>query len=341
MDASCPVGVVDLTSLDAVVCWWPIVLSIPELNIDDFTWTGEEWEEYCQFLISSRYPDYQRVPDEHGGDFGIDGYSRSAGQVFQCYCPESFHDPKKVYEGARAKMRCDTRKFIDNRQDIEDLLQFRVQKWTLLTPKSTSAKLLQYASSRRQMIVAADLPYVDPNEFTVTIEELSTYWQEHLVLQRKLIDKLPIHLADVDAPLIADFFNAEGAFVDKIRGKLTVVTRDESQVSGWTIEMVGEHLSVRNYMEQMSARYPTIAEDIERIQRTRQHQTRLQCRYTPSRGEVFFDEAVKNLQDDLSSQVKALSGTPDGEVFRLAYGFVGAWLGECSMYFRRNEHGTT
>jgi hypothetical protein len=52
-------------------------------------WEGNDWQEHVLTLLRSHYDpgQFQDVPDNHVGDFGIEGYSLD-GCVYQCYAAQ-------------------------------------------------------------------------------------------------------------------------------------------------------------------------------------------------------------------------------------------------------------
>ena len=54
------------------------------LNFTD----GNEWQQLiCRLLIHRYGLQFEMVPDGHGGDLGIEGFSRD-GCAYQCYAPD-------------------------------------------------------------------------------------------------------------------------------------------------------------------------------------------------------------------------------------------------------------
>ena len=87
---------------------------------------GNEWERLVHRCLRIRYPmgDYHHVPDEHGGDGGIEGFSTD-GCAFQWYSHEGELTVADLYERQRDKMSTDIKKFIDNRDVIARRVSLR------------------------------------------------------------------------------------------------------------------------------------------------------------------------------------------------------------------------
>src|SRR5437870_4568866 len=86
-------------------------------------WEGNDWQEHVLTLLRSHYDpgQFQDVPDNHVGDFGIEGYSLD-GCVYQCYAAQEPLSPNARYEAQRDKITTDLTKFIDNHVDLEKVL---------------------------------------------------------------------------------------------------------------------------------------------------------------------------------------------------------------------------
>lgn len=59
---------------------------------------GDAWENLCQACYRIRYQQqhYTEIPAIHGGDAGIEGFTRN-GIVNQCYCPERDYSDEDLY----------------------------------------------------------------------------------------------------------------------------------------------------------------------------------------------------------------------------------------------------
>lgn len=75
-------------------------------------WSPDDWQLAVNLWLTARYGlgSYQKVPDRHVGDFGIEGFSTD-GNAYQSYAPEALTTAKDLYEKQRDKMTADINKF--------------------------------------------------------------------------------------------------------------------------------------------------------------------------------------------------------------------------------------
>ena len=99
--------------------------------------SGEEWQKWADKLLQRHYGPggYQKIPDKHKGDAGIEGFADTAGHAYQAYGPEEPLSTRERYEKHRTKMTNDIQKFIDNRIVLAKLFgEVKINKWILLVP---------------------------------------------------------------------------------------------------------------------------------------------------------------------------------------------------------------
>ena len=133
-------------------------------------WNGDDWQDRVKCWLSIRHKeDWVAVPDGHGGDFGIEGFSRS-GYAYQCYCADGPLGVLALYEKQRDKMTADLRKFVENADDLKKVFgTTKIKRWILVVPKHQSSKLNQHATAKAVEIVNTGLDYLD-GDFQVHIQ---------------------------------------------------------------------------------------------------------------------------------------------------------------------------
>jgi hypothetical protein len=137
---------------------------------------GNMWEDYCQKLLQMRYEDYQKVPAQFGGDYGIEGFTRS-GIVFQCYCPDDDPSGRDLYEKQRDKITKDIKKFVKNVTEISALGAGTIREWHFLTPNYNNRDLLSHCRSKESEVQSKSLETVHSG-FTICIKTEDAYIPE-------------------------------------------------------------------------------------------------------------------------------------------------------------------
>jgi hypothetical protein len=134
------------------------------------TWSGDDWEAHVQKLLKTKFgiSDYQEVPSNHKGDFGIDGFTLS-GHAFQCYAAEGYPSVADLYDKQRSKITDDLNKLVENQREIQKMLGNRkLHWWHLVVPRHESAVLRQHATAKSADIRKAGLAFI-ADDFEVCI----------------------------------------------------------------------------------------------------------------------------------------------------------------------------
>src|SRR5690349_8707017 len=110
---------------------------------DPYITDGATWERRVKGWLRLRYPgEFEELPADHGGDFGIEGFSRD-GIAYQCYAPKSRLKAKDLYENQRTKITEDINKFIKNSNNLSKVFKgLKIHSWWLVVPEHKSAKLV-------------------------------------------------------------------------------------------------------------------------------------------------------------------------------------------------------
>lgn len=133
--------------------------------------SGENWQRWANRLLTQHYgpTEYQRVPENHRGDAGLEGFSAD-GHAYQAYGPEEPLETTQRYEKHRDKMTRDITKFINNRHILCGLLgATRIRRWVLFVPRFDSREIVSHAAAKTSEVLAANLPYVVADDFRVTV----------------------------------------------------------------------------------------------------------------------------------------------------------------------------
>src|SRR5678815_4735884 len=108
----------------------PALLTMPK---ETHIWSGDEWQErVCLWLSIRHREDWVSVPDSHGGDFGIEGFTRS-GLAYQCYAAHGLPNVADLYEKQRRKMTADIKKFCENCDELKKIFgTTKIKRWILV-----------------------------------------------------------------------------------------------------------------------------------------------------------------------------------------------------------------
>lgn len=292
------------------------------------SWTGDEWEAYARKLLHLRYPggDFQPVPSDHGGDFGLDGFSRRQCHAYQCYAAVEPLTTKALYEKQRDKIYDDTEKLIKNVDHLKSVLFGTIlTRWTLLVPKFNSAPLLRYCGERTKILRAASLDILS-TDFQVMVEGRDSFVSEDAALQGLSPHLVHLQAQDPTATELDAFVAEESQFFDNLIRKL----RDAipaSFVDPVARELISSHLRAENLLDSLRD-YPPLYEGFELVRSRAERRLRLTSALSSDDPKRRLKHSVDNLNDNLTDSLPALSSNDCND---LAYGTITSWLGLCNL----------
>ncbi|MCB2187657.1 MAG: hypothetical protein KQJ78_14645 [Deltaproteobacteria bacterium] len=139
--------------------------------------SGKDWEEHCHKILHIRYiDDFQEIAAQNGGDYGIDGYTRT-GITFQCYCPDDDLTGRDLYVKQRDKITKDIKKLINNSPEISNLIGHEIHAWHFLTPKISDKALNEHLRTKEDEIRNLGSSHFH-TKFTALIHTETTYARE-------------------------------------------------------------------------------------------------------------------------------------------------------------------
>ena len=229
------------------------------------TWDGNDWEEYVHELLAllhqDKGDDYQRVPAEHGGDLGLDGFSRSTKTVYQCYAPQEPLSIRQRYEKQRDKITTDIAKFIKNEQDIVALLgnSVRIKNWTLVVPTHGSAELVEHATKKAAEVKSRKCHHVDNRRFQVLIKDKRAFPAQVAILANSGASRVMLS-SPPDRALAQETLANAGAMVERATAKLR--GRLNSGVDDLVQRLLLGHVMARNIEAEIGDDFPELARRI-------------------------------------------------------------------------------
>lgn len=170
-------------------------------------WQPKDWERHVNNLLRTMHgkENYIKVPDEHGGDAGVEGFSLS-GNAYQCYAPDELCSKADLCEKQKKKITQDIKKFIENKGKLESIFgDTKIRRWILVVPKHISKDLIAHANKKALEVVAAGLSYVNDVDFRLLIWDREEFSKEELELIKSGLYKLKIHCEEVPDSTVDEF----------------------------------------------------------------------------------------------------------------------------------------
>lgn len=303
-------------------------------------WDGREWQEYCEQLLILRHANsYARMPDRHGGDLGLEGYStddEAAG--YQCYVPESQETAKRAAD-QRRKITTDLKKLVDKMDDVaRELNGVRLRRWILVTPVHDSRQVTAHCRKKEREMRDFELPFLT-EDFRIDVQTVETHFRR----ERQLLDVGGAGLVRAPAAQVSDedlerLTEQRPELVTNLEEKIDRLLTGQPLANKARLrDLMQRHaVDLGNLEDHLRVHHPPIYEQYLR-QRDQEEQQVLMESYTaiePTSG-AYVSTARLRFERRLREQVAGLRQGTEAE--RLSHGAVSDWLRRCPMDFIEAE----
>jgi len=298
------------------------------------SWEGNEWQEHVVLLLRTRYPPggFQEVPDKHRGDFGIEGYSRRDGCVYQCYAAQEPLSTNDRYEAQRDKITGDLNKFVRNQADLLKIFgTLKISRWILVVPFYDSALLVQHCQTKTAEILAAALPYVS-HDFVVHVDTDDMFAAEKNALKKRNIVAIDVEASalpkpDVDRWALGNT-NAVAALARKAKLLGTLNTPD--RVDAFVKRMIGHHLNGQEVLRELHDRYAAVYEEVVKSKASREGFLETLALATADLPPQLLQKTLEQYINDLQN-IEVVVSPRTAEL--LAHEAIADWLMRCPLDF--------
>lgn len=293
---------------------------------------GNEWERRVKRWLRLRYPggEFEDVPAEHSGDFGLEGFSRD-GIAYQCYAPRTPLKVKELYENQRNKMTEDVRKFIEGKNNLMRLFgPLKIKSWWLVVSEHRSAKLIQHATSKAKEVREAGLSYVTP-DFSIHVATAEDFAMEREAAIRQGVEALKLDETEVNADQVREWADSNDDLVNKLDRKIIAYSEEHrpERVRDLREKWITSFITAENMLKKLQVAYPSIWMSLAELMRRKE--TRLYLKYSSARASVdVLKETIEEVRCDILRRVPNLD---DGHAEDVAVGTVAEWLHRCPLDF--------
>ena len=291
------------------------------------------WESYFKNIVWLHYKPANccDLPDEHGGDFGLECYTLS-GHVFQCYLPEQSSDIDKLYKAQQKKIYTDIKKFSqDNIKELEELFgTLKISRWILATPYNKSAKLSQYCTKKSLKVRELGISYV-ADDFQIVVQTDRNYIEEAFFL-RKNNYQLSFDINDATAENAANFISENTSFLDKLNLKLPKINDDVSRQVLYREFLIQKYLDYQNLLDALKRDWVDIYEIIYNCVQHRERNLVGLFLLTSSDAkpsDIMKDE-IALLKKCIEEEVRTLK---QADLEKITWGVISDWLIRCPLDF--------
>jgi hypothetical protein len=296
---------------------------------------GNMWEDYCQKLLRLRYEDYQEVPAQFGGDYGIEGFTRS-GIVFQCYCPDDDPSGRDLYAKQRDKITTDIKKLVKNASAIAALGAGTIIEWHFLTPRYNSRYLVSHCRTKESEVQSKSLETVH-GEFTIYLKTEDDYLPERQIYLGT--DGLRVQPSGEEPPLdeLEKLLTSDNKIVLNIKTKLEKLALPSRQRTDLIIQSVKGYIVGQDELETLNEKFSSKYESVIQLKSATESQLpmrMLSC--SDNHGTILYNilqEYEGKLRNDLSGSLSSAL------IARLSTEAISDWLGRCPLNFFSNLEG--
>lgn len=292
---------------------------------------GNDWQKKAEILLSLKYgKEFQRVPDDHKGDWGIEGYTMS-GYAFQCYAPNKLYSVQELYQHQRSKISADISKFKKNSEQLGKLVRpKRFSHWIFLTTKHSSKYLNQHASNKAEEIRNSCSHVTE--DFQILIHEGQNYFRREIPdYQRLNPETLRLEVPEPNQRELRLLLQKDSdAYVTLIRKLRDGGVRDRS-IATTAERYILSYSSGKSILEDLKKAAPEVRENVDK--RIRSMEIDIENKYS-SGVNLNFNEINSDLKNFKSDLEKCTAGYLDANAIDyIARGTISDWLIRCPMDF--------
>lgn len=295
---------------------------------------GLGWEKYCQSLLRLRYRDeYQEVPAQFGGDFGIEGFTRT-GITFQCYCPNEDQSGIELYKKQRDKITTDIKKLIKNASVISSLGAGTIREWHFLTPYFNNNQLISHCRTKETFVRRQVLDTID-NDFSIYIKTEDDYIPERQMYIGMGGNRVQPALNEPDPRILKKFIESDNEIVGNIKLKLEKIKIASDHRARLTRQLVSGYIVGQGELETLNEKFPSTYRSVLQIKAAKESQLEIQALSNPDNNGSILPAILQAYRDLLSSD---LSGSLSCALIeRLSTEAISDWLGRCPLDFPLQE----
>ena len=294
---------------------------------------GTSWERLCQLVFKRKFTDdgYTHIPATPG-DYGLEGFTKTTGCGYQCYCPDKVYPSKDLYEKQRDKITTDLKKLQTNAIDLTKVLgTTKLRRWHLVTPIIAHNDLIKHAQVKEAEVREWGLPILTP-DFQVLVHDADHYAteiQEIKIAVGQALDfgSLPAVLPD----LSDDSETYEKNIMRKTRTRLaqTPAGKLEGRVARLYAKTLREFLDHGPYLKRMNDTAPTVHSRLARLINGYEAEVDERC-FT---WEGTPQELTDKIRDGLTARIvrelaPSIGETDAADIARM---IVARWIAVCEV----------
>ena len=306
---------------------------------------GDTWEDLCQSCYRIKYQEqhYTEIPAVHGGDAGIEGFTRN-GIVNQCYCPEREYSDDELYEHLRKKMTTDISKLLDKgyKVRLNKLGVPIIHQWHFVIPEFRDSRIIEHAETKRKEVLKAKMDnptqydYI-ADDFDIVIKVAEDFKFEITRTIRESLTDAKLNLAVREVKDI-DWNQCDSEKSNNIKRKVKAVMNDieeEDDAFNQIVNMyIESYIKGMEIMRMLRVSYAAIYEDVYSLEQAYKKQVTIKTGMNTNKS--MNSKIFNDILDDFEKHLKDSCGYfNSASIIELKIDIISMWLADCSMMFRK------
>ncbi len=281
---------------------------------------------------------YQRVPASPG-DFGIEGFTKD-GLTFQCFCPETNEDNKKLYGRQRDKITEDINKLKINEKELKEILgDTTLKTWALITPRMGHHDLLSHCNTKKELVKSWNLPFIDNENFNVLVHECDDYALEIGEYFNQTDKKLSLQPNDdeVNENKLVEWKDTEISLVQNALLKNATIikslnknTNKDKAINALTDEQARHYLNGESILRKWRSTQPENHQRFTELMASVASELKERCLLSTVDPSPFVNEIKSYMEEKIKATFPYLD---ESTIVRLKNHCVAFWIMTCPIYF--------
>jgi len=293
---------------------------------------GNAWQELASELCILKYTVeyYQKVPDMHQGDWGIEGYTLH-GLGFQCYAPKKQHPVDHQVRLQKNKINDDLNKFVNNEKYLSPLVNGgKFRRWFFLTTVYESKELPAYCAKKTKEIRERCNHVTD--DFAVMVHDADSFFLEQIPTYFNLGKrKITVPVQEVETAQIEVHQMENPSHLQKITAKLTNANVNPDNIQSLAVDYIKDLIAWNTIRENLKKTAPDLSLLIEKRVSSLEKDIIKKYQLNSELGSDELSKELSNLRQSLIAEVETVVDTTTIDF--LSRGIIADWLTRCPIHF--------
>lgn len=294
---------------------------------------GNSWERLCQLVFKRKFAEdgYTQIPATPG-DYGLEGFTKTTGCGYQCYCPDKVYPPRELYEKQRNKITADLRKLQTNVVDLTKLLgTTKLRRWHLVTPTIAHNDLIKHAQVKEAEVRGWNLSIL-ASDFQVLVHDADHYATEIQQMKLAVGEALDFGSLPAVLPDLNDSSETyEKNIMRKTRARLAKIAAEklEHRVARLYAKTLREFLDHGQRLKRINDTAPTVHSRLARLINGYEAEVDERCFTWEGTPQDLTDKIRDGLTERIVRELAPSIGETDAaDIARM---IVARWIAVCEV----------